>query len=195
MIDISSIDDVRNGILLSPNLHRRLGLRKMAFLEVHDKMPQRRSLLNFFGFIDPKFCAFLMIFQVRESRYTKICPTASPCNNSSQIHASGLFLTMMLTSLAQTTHFRPLSSLISSTALLHMSVEEVTRKMCMKNFGRTLQKSTNQFSRADPLNVPPPISPAANRVIPAMTKSVFLSTCHQTQDSGAREGDKTFLTQ
>jgi len=49
-IDISDIDDVRNGILLRVDLHRKLGHGMVAFLKVCDKNAQRRCLLKFCDF-------------------------------------------------------------------------------------------------------------------------------------------------
>jgi hypothetical protein len=47
--EISSINDVRNGVLLSKTLHNRLSLGKIAFLKVRDKMSQRITLFKFCG--------------------------------------------------------------------------------------------------------------------------------------------------
>jgi HNH endonuclease len=52
-IEISDIDDVRNGMLLRKDLHAELGLCEMAFLRVCDKM-RSRNVLFILGFLDPK---------------------------------------------------------------------------------------------------------------------------------------------
>ena len=52
-IEISDINDVRNGMLLRKDLHAELGLCDMAFLRVFDKM-QSRNVLFILRFLDPK---------------------------------------------------------------------------------------------------------------------------------------------